>query len=81
MSTAARAPAPAPFLAPTPPAEPTPTVVPAAAPQRPARHQPDPFDERLTAFRERAESVMIRLQRLEAGTPPAGGPSQPIRLR
>jgi hypothetical protein len=48
---------------------------------RPARRQPDPFDERLTAFRQRAESVMIRLQRLEAGTPPGDGPSEVVRLR
>jgi hypothetical protein len=48
---------------------------------RPARRQPDPFDERLTAFRQRAESVMIRLQRLEAGTPRGDGPSEVVRLR
>jgi hypothetical protein len=59
---------------------PTP-VVSAKVPQRPARRQPDPFDERLTAFRQRAESVMIRLQKLEAGTPPGDGPSEVVRLR
>jgi hypothetical protein len=59
---------------------PTP-VAPAKVPQRPARRQPDPFDERLTAFRQRAESVMIRLQKLEAGTPPGDGPSEVVRLR
>lgn len=48
---------------------------------RPPRRQPDPFDERLTAFRQRAESVMIRLQKLEAGTPPGDGPSEVVRLR
>jgi hypothetical protein len=46
-----------------------PAAVKPAAPtkpaSRPSRRQPDPFDERLTAFRERAESVMIRLQKLE----------------
>jgi hypothetical protein len=42
--------------------------------------QPDPFDERLTAFRERAEKVMVRLQKLEAGDPP-GAPSEVVRLR
>jgi hypothetical protein len=48
---------------------------------RPARRQPDPFDERLTAFRQRAESVMIRLQKLESGAPPSDGPSEVVRLR
>jgi hypothetical protein len=59
-------------------------VAPVAAPKptsRPPRRQPDPFDERLTAFRQRAESVMIRLQKLEAGTPPGDGPSEVVRLR
>ncbi|MFT3863163.1 MAG: hypothetical protein QM729_02740 [Solirubrobacterales bacterium] len=50
-----------------------------AAPMAPRR--PDPFDERLTAFRERAESVMIRLQKLEAGAVPGEGPSEVVRLR
>jgi hypothetical protein len=45
-----------------------------------APRQPDPFDERITAFRERAEKVMIRLQKLEAGDPP-GAPSEVVRLR
>jgi hypothetical protein len=59
-----------------------PTPLPAAKPvSRPPRRQPDPFDERLTAFRQRAESVMIRLQKLEAGTPPGDGPSEVVRLR
>jgi hypothetical protein len=62
-----------------PPSAPTPVAV--AKPSRPARRQPDPFDERLTAFRQRAESVMIRLQKLEAGTPPGDGPSEVVRLR
>jgi hypothetical protein len=31
-----------------------------------AAAQPEPFDERMVAFRERAERVMARLQRLEA---------------
>jgi hypothetical protein len=65
---------------PTPPPS-APTPVAAAKPSRPARRQPDPFDERLTAFRQRAESVMIRLQKLEAGTPPGDGPSEVVRLR
>jgi hypothetical protein len=63
-----------------PPSAPTP-LAPARAVSRPARRQPDPFDERLTAFRERAESVMIRLQKLEAGTPPGDGPTEVVRLR
>jgi hypothetical protein len=62
-----------------------PAAVAPAAPtkpaSRPSRRQPDPFDERLTAFRQRAESVMIRLQKLEAGTPPGDGPSEVFRLR
>ena len=36
-------------------------------PRRPA--QPDPFDERLSAFRERADRVLVRLRRLDAPTP------------
>jgi len=64
----------------TPPSAPTP-LAPARSASRPARRQPDPFDERLTAFRERAESVMIRLQKLEAGTPPGDGPTEVVRLR
>jgi hypothetical protein len=47
----------------------------------PKRRKPDPFDERLTAFRQRAENVMIRLQKLESGTPPGDGPSEVVRLR
>jgi hypothetical protein len=62
------------------PSAPTP-LTPVRPASRPARRQPDPFDERLTAFRERAESVMIRLQKLEAGTPPGDGPSEVVRLR
>jgi hypothetical protein len=73
-----------------PPTSPNPDVPASSAPtssfpskpaSRPPRRQPDPFDERLTAFRERAESVMIRLRRLEAGTPPGDGPSEVVRLR
>jgi hypothetical protein len=62
------------------PAAVTPTA-PAKPASRPPRRQPDPFDERLTAFRQRAESVVIRLQKLEAGTPPGDGPSEVVRLR
>jgi hypothetical protein len=74
---------PPPFTVRTP-AEPPAAVKPAAPTKpasRPPRRQPDPFDERLTAFRQRAESVMIRLQKLEAGTPPGDGPSEVVRLR
>jgi hypothetical protein len=42
--------------------------------------RPDPFEERITAFRRRAEKVMIRLQKLEAGAVP-GEPSEVVRLR
>jgi hypothetical protein len=73
------------------PAGPTPIArvsEPAATPSapakpalRPPRRQPDPFDERLTAFRERAESVMIRLRKLEAGTPSGDGLSEVSRPR
>jgi hypothetical protein len=46
-----------------------------AAPRR-----PDPFEERLTAFRLRAEKVMIRLQKLELGAPPHEA-TEVVRLR
>jgi hypothetical protein len=69
---------------PTPPAPiaPVTTEVPAvvSTTRRTAARRPDPFDERITAFRERAEKVMIRLQKLEAGDPP-GAPSEVVRLR
>ncbi|HEX4304646.1 MAG TPA: hypothetical protein VHZ54_01285 [Solirubrobacterales bacterium] len=42
--------------------------------------RPDPFEERITAFRLRAEKVMIRLQKLEAGFKPGDGPSEVVRL-
>jgi hypothetical protein len=41
---------------------------------------PDPFEQRINAFRLRAEKVMIRLRKLEAGASP-GGPSEVVRLR
>jgi len=68
-------------VAPAPAPSERPAPVSAPKPARPPRRQPDPFDERLTAFRERAESVMIRLRKLEAGTPPGDGPSEVVRLR
>lgn len=43
--------------------------------------KPDPFEERITAFRLRAEKVMIRLQMLEAGADPGAGPTEVVRLR
>ena len=46
----------------------------------PSRRRPDPFDERIAAFRQRAERVMIRLQKLEAGADPGEGPSEIVRL-
>jgi hypothetical protein len=70
------------LVAPAPPPEPVaPVVISTPRMSVPKRRQPDPFDERLTAFRQRAESVMIRLQKLEAGTPPGDGPSEVVRLR
>jgi hypothetical protein len=66
-------------VAPATPSEPQPIA--AARPASlPDRSQPDLFDERLTAFRERAESVMIRLQKLEAGMSPGDGPTEVVRL-
>jgi hypothetical protein len=47
----------------------------------PAPRRPDPFEERFTAFRLRAEKVMIRLQKLEAGADSGDGPSEVVRLR
>jgi hypothetical protein len=47
----------------------------------PAPRRPDPFEERFKAFRMRAEKVMIRLQKLEAGADPGSGPSEVVRLR
>ncbi|MBS1844933.1 MAG: hypothetical protein JST53_10995 [Actinobacteria bacterium] len=43
--------------------------------------RPDPFEERITAFRLRAEKVMIRLQKLEAGADPGAGPTEVVRVR
>jgi len=50
-------------------------------PASPGPRRPDPFEERITAFRLRAEKVMIRLQKLEAGADPGHGPTEVIRLR
>jgi hypothetical protein len=44
-----------------------------------ANGRPDPFEDRITAFRLRAERVMIRLQKIEAGAPPHE-PTEIIRL-
>jgi hypothetical protein len=77
-------PAPEPPAAAPPTAEPPTAEFVAAPPPDRANgvvpRRPDPFDERITAFRERAEKVMIRLQKLEAGDPP-GAPSEVVRLR
>ncbi len=57
---------------------------PPAVPERSnglAPRRPDPFDERITAFRQRAEKVMIRLQKIEAGGAPGDGPTEIVRLR
>jgi hypothetical protein len=63
-----------------PPAAPEPEASVAAPSNGAVRRRPDPFDERITAFRLRAEKVMIRLQKLEAGGP-ADRPSEVVRLR
>jgi hypothetical protein len=57
-------------LAPAPeePAPPALIPVPSLGAPRP-QGQPDPFDERMVAFRERAEKVMARLRRLEGAAP------------
>jgi hypothetical protein len=62
---------------------PTPLDLPreASASNGTAPRRPDPFEERITAFRQRAEKVMIRLQKLEAGAGGADGPSEVVRLR
>jgi hypothetical protein len=44
-----------------------------------ANGRPDPFEDRITAFRLRAERVMIRLQRIEAGAP-SHEPTEVIRF-
>lgn len=43
-----------------------------------ASRRPDPFEDRITAFRLRAEKVMIRLQKIEAGAPHE--PTEVVRL-
>jgi hypothetical protein len=62
-------------------AAPSPLDPPTAAPagNGVARRRPDPFEDRITAFRLRAEKVMIRLQKIEAGPPPHE-PTEVIRL-
>lgn len=67
------------------PAEPPPVAEPAVAPSPldvtvPTMNgRPDPFEDRITAFRLRAERVMIRLQKIEAGTSPQQ-PTEVVRL-
>jgi hypothetical protein len=78
VASAPRVVAPPPMPAPEPV---TPVTMAPPKTATPKRRRPDPFDERLTAFRQRAESVMIRLQKLEAGTPPGDGPTEVVRLR
>jgi len=60
---------------------PSPLGPPTAAPAANgiARRRPDPFEERITAFRLRAERVMIRLQKIEAGAP-SREPTEVVRL-
>src|SRR5882757_7546311 len=71
-----------PVDAPADVAAPSPLDPPPAAPAANgiAAHRPDPFEDRITAFRLRAEKVMIRLQKIEAGAPPHE-PTEVIRLR
>jgi hypothetical protein len=68
-----------PALAPHP-AAPSSTQPRPAAVRDPGPRRSDPFEERISAFRERAEKVMIRLQKLEAGAPPGAAPSEVVRL-
>jgi hypothetical protein len=87
VSSAAAAPSPAvepPAAAPSPTTEP-PTVAPtpldltrASANGAVPRGQ-DAFEDRITAFRLRAEKVMIRLQKIEAGGPPHE-PTEVVRI-
>jgi hypothetical protein len=57
----------------------TPLDYPTATANGAAPRLPDPFEDRITAFRLRAERVMIRLQKIEAGAPPHE-PTEVIRL-
>jgi hypothetical protein len=59
--------------------EPRPALTPldVTAPSRNGR--PDPFEDRITAFRLRAERVMLRLQKIEAGATPVE-PTEVVRL-
>ena len=56
-------------------------VAPAAISNGAAARRRDPFEDRIAAFRLRAEKVMIRLQKIEAGSVPGDGPSEVLRLR
>jgi hypothetical protein len=64
-------------LTPAPSEPDPPTAAPAANGVAPRR--PDPFEDRVTAFRLRAERVMIRLQKIEAGAP-SHEPTEVVRL-
>jgi hypothetical protein len=46
-----------------------------------APRRADPFEDRISAFRLRAEKVIVRLQKIEAGAVPGSGPSEVVRLR
>ena len=48
--------------------------------RRRAAHRATPSRDHITAFRLRAEKVMIRLQKIEAGAVPGDGPSEVVRL-
>jgi hypothetical protein len=56
--------------APAAPVALTPLDLTAPSPNGAAARRPDPFEDRIDAFRLRAERVMIRLQKIEAGAPP-----------
>ena len=60
--------------------QPTRTAIPAPRANGATPSRPDPFEERIIAFRQRAERVMIRLRKIEAGAAPGDGPSEAVRL-
>jgi hypothetical protein len=67
--------------APAAPADPPRSIAAVPTTTATAPTRPDPFEERITAFRQRAERVIVRLQKIEAGAAPGDGPSEVVRLR
>jgi hypothetical protein len=59
------------------PATPSPSPLDLTTPT--ANGRPDPFGDRIAAFRLRAEKVMVRLQKIEAGSSPHR-PTEVVRL-